>query len=209
MRRYRIIEGGLIPHFVTWTLTEWVPLFISNPYCKIMTDSLSLCQREKGLLIHAYVIMPTHIHLILSVNGSVTLSDIMRDSKKFTSKEIVKQLQADGHRLFEWVFRDAAKKADRPEGTYKVWQEGTHPVAMESEMLMRQRTEYLHYNPVKKGLITAPEHWRTPALGSICLDRKGRSKLIHWSGRRRSGIANPSEAHPGWIANPARARAES
>ena len=110
MRRYRIVEGGIAPHFVTWSTTEWMPVFVSERYCRIVTDSLAFCRRDKGLLVHGYVVMPTHAHTILSVPDGGDLSAIIRDARKFMAKEIVRHLQEDGNRLFDWIFRDAARK---------------------------------------------------------------------------------------------------
>lgn len=160
MKRYKVIKEGVIPHFVTWTLTEWLPIFISDKYCDILIRSLDYCRREKGLHVHGYVIMPTHMHGIFSVEENNNLSDFIRDSRKFTAKEIVSHLEQDGKRLFSWIFQNAAKKAGRSEGSYKVWMEGTHPVALESQELFIQRLEYMHNNPIRKGLVELAEHWR-------------------------------------------------
>jgi len=116
--------------------------------------------------------MPTHAHYILSAKSGYILSDILRDARKFTAKEIVRQLQQDGHGLYEWVFRDAAQKAGRPQGSYKVWSDGTHPVALVSEQMAIQKLEYLHNNPIRKGLVELPEHWRYSSA-AFYLDEKG------------------------------------
>ncbi len=173
VRRYKVHEHGLIPHFVTWTLTEWLPIFLSDAYCRILTDSLGYCRREKGLLVHAYVIMPTHMHAVLSVRECFDLSDVLRDARKFTAKAIVQQLKKDDRTLFEWVFRDAAEKSGRPGVSYQVWQEGTHPVVVESENFAIQKIEYLHSNPVRKGLIELSEHWRYSSAGFYAFERTG------------------------------------
>ena len=49
--------------------------------------------KRKRLAIHAWCIMPNHLHLIVSAKGSTGLSDIMRDFKKFTSAEIIRAIQ--------------------------------------------------------------------------------------------------------------------
>ena len=41
-----------------------------------------------------------------------------------------------------------------------LWQEGVHPQSIMSDEMMLQKLEYLHHNPVKRGLIASPEHWR-------------------------------------------------
>jgi REP element-mobilizing transposase RayT len=50
---------------LTYSIVEWLPVFVSQASCKIVTDSLTYCQREKHLRVRAYVIMPTHMHLIV------------------------------------------------------------------------------------------------------------------------------------------------
>ncbi len=77
-------------YFVTPTIVDWVDLFTRKEYCQLIIDSLQYCQLKKGLVIHAWCIMPSHLHLIISRTGDFGLSEIMRDFKKHTSKRIVK-----------------------------------------------------------------------------------------------------------------------
>lgn len=48
--------------------------------------------------------------------------DVMRDLKKFTSKEISRQLESDGQKLFLHVFKKAAE-GEKGRRKYKVWQD--------------------------------------------------------------------------------------
>ncbi|MCE5198804.1 MAG: transposase [Armatimonadota bacterium] len=165
MRRYKIFENGTLPHFITWTITAWLPLFVSSKYCDMIVQSLAYCRAKRELLVHGYVIMPTHVHAIVSANDSADLSSILRDSRKYTAREIVNQLKEDGNVLYDWVFRDAARKDGRPEGSYRVWQAGFHPETLESEKFVLQKLEYMHNNPLRKGLIEKQEHWRYSSAG--------------------------------------------
>ena len=65
-------------YFFTDTIVGWQCVFMSLPFFQIMIESLQYCQREKGLRIHGYVIMPNHIHTILSAEEH-NLSDIILD----------------------------------------------------------------------------------------------------------------------------------
>lgn len=56
------------------------------------------------------------------------------------------------------VFRAAAAEEGRG-NKYKVWQEGFHPIAIDSEEFFHQKLNYLHDNPVRKGFVERPEHW--------------------------------------------------
>ena len=82
-------------YFVTDTVVDWVDIFTRPLYKHIIIDSLSYCQKEKGLLIYAWVLMTNHLHMIVGRNGENKVSDIMRDFKKFTSKEIIRTLQVE------------------------------------------------------------------------------------------------------------------
>ena len=54
------------------------------------------------------------------------------------------------------------------ESTHQIWQEGSHPQAMVSDEIMLQKLEYLHNNPVKRGLVALPEHWRYSSAHEWC-----------------------------------------
>ena len=82
----------------------------------------------------------------------------MRDLKKFTSKEISKVLENDGQRLFLYVFRKAAER-EKGKRNYKVWQDEYHPQVIYTDRVCRQKLEYMHNNPVRKGFVQKPECW--------------------------------------------------
>ncbi|MBP8238854.1 MAG: transposase, partial [Saprospiraceae bacterium] len=90
MSRYKILDQHGI-NFVTLTVVDWVDVFIRKRYKDIVIESLKHCQKEKGLVVYACVIMSSHIHLIAEAKGSIPLSDILRDFKKFTSKTILRE----------------------------------------------------------------------------------------------------------------------
>ncbi len=64
MEVYKIHEG--VPLYdLTFTVVYWLPVFVAVEPCLIVTESLNYCHHHKGLRINAFVIMPTHAHLIL------------------------------------------------------------------------------------------------------------------------------------------------
>ena len=137
---------------------RWIPVFTSIPYFQIIIDSLKFCQSNKGLRLNAYVIMPNHIHLIVQTESGVNLSDVMRDFKRYTSRAISKQLEADNQRLFLGIFAKAALPA-KGNTRYKIWQDEFHPEAIHSERFYKQKVNYLHDNPCRKGFFALPQDW--------------------------------------------------
>lgn len=148
-------------YFVTSTITEWIDIFTRSDYCNVVLDSLKYCQKNKGLVIHAWCIMPNHIHMIISRNRKSTLSEIMRDFKRYTSIEIVKTIENTNESRKKWIiniFKETAGKIKRVEN-YKVWHDGNHPVELDSNYLIEQKLEYIHENPVKAGFVWEAEHY--------------------------------------------------
>ena len=52
------------------------------------------------------------------------------------------------------------KKHHKSNRDYQPWEEGSHPQLIESEDVLRQKLEYIHNNPVKRGYVDRPEDWR-------------------------------------------------
>ncbi len=155
MRSRYLVHDPRLAHFVTATVVEWLPVFSTAACCDLLVESLEFCRREKGLKIYAWVILDTHFHAILAAPD---LAGVLRDLKSFTAKRLLAQVEMEGR---EWLvnqlrFYRAAHKAQ----THQVWQEGSHPQAIMGDAMMEQKLVYLHNNPVKRGLVASPEHWR-------------------------------------------------
>jgi REP element-mobilizing transposase RayT len=88
---YKIINKEAI-HFITFAVVEWVDVFTRKEYKDVLINGLKHCQKEKGLIIYAWCIMSNHVHLAVAAKNN-DLSDILRDFKKFTAKQIVKVIE--------------------------------------------------------------------------------------------------------------------
>jgi putative transposase len=89
MERYRFHADGTL-FYETFTIVDWLPLFVSEAACKIITDRLNFCHRNKGLRINAYVIMPTHLHAIVFHESlqAKPLEATLTDFRKFTGRRL-------------------------------------------------------------------------------------------------------------------------
>ena len=90
MERYRIVLDVAL-YYITFTVVEWLPVFIDETACKIVTDSLNYCIRNKFLGVNAYVILPTPLHAILFdiKFNSDRLKHTLDDMRKFTGCRLV------------------------------------------------------------------------------------------------------------------------
>ena len=80
-------------YFITTTITEKLPVFFDENLCKIVLNNLNFYRDKLGFAIYAYVIMPTHIHLLVQQLGDKNISDFMRDFKSFSAKRIIDHLK--------------------------------------------------------------------------------------------------------------------
>jgi REP element-mobilizing transposase RayT len=153
--RYRI-NDETTSHFITSTIVEWLPVFTTAACCDIVIRSLEYCRQHKQLHIRAWVIMDNHFHAIVS---GPQLAHVIANLKKFTAGAILDQLKIEGR---DWLLNQLAyfRAAHKHGSDHQVWQEGVHPQAIRSDEMMLQKLEYLHNNPVKRGLVASPEHWR-------------------------------------------------
>jgi REP element-mobilizing transposase RayT len=83
--RYFITEQHAT-YYLTFTVVEWVDIFTRPVYKEAIVESLNYCIANKGLECNAWVLMSNHLHLVCRALPPVRLSDIIRDFKKFTSK---------------------------------------------------------------------------------------------------------------------------
>lgn len=112
-------------NFLTLTLVDWVDLFSRPVYCDMILESLRFCQKEKDLKVHAFVIMSSHLHLILQTDNKDGLSSIIQSFKSYTAQQFLKYLKDNSstESRRDWLlnrFEFNAKK-NKTNSDYQVW----------------------------------------------------------------------------------------
>ena len=92
--------------------------------------------------------MLNHLHLIASASDLIAF---VRDFKKFTSKEILKNIIATEPSILKLFQIDKNK--------YEFWQKTNMPKLIESEKYFFQKANYIHENPLRKQYVSDPVHW--------------------------------------------------
>src|SRR5436305_14146187 len=89
MERYRIRPEAAV-YYMTYSVVEWLPVFITEATLSIVTESLTFCHQQKHLRVNAYVIMPTHLHMIVFDPdwGNERLIRTLADFRKFTGRQL-------------------------------------------------------------------------------------------------------------------------
>jgi REP-associated tyrosine transposase len=175
MERYRIFSDGAV-YFVTFSVVDWLPVFISERACRIVTESFDYCHNHKGLRLNAYVIMPTHLHAIVfrETFDPEALKATLTDFRKFTARTLIEHCASCLPACYDRVFLERAGKDRRR----TFWQPTIHPEQIETEAFWRQKLDYLHDNPCRKGLVDRAEHWRFSSARHFFSDHPVASEVI-------------------------------
>ena len=177
--RYRFGDSEYA-HFITFAVVNWIDALSRPLYKDIIIESLKYCQKEKGLKLHAWIIMSNHVHLIASSANGNQLGDIMRDLKKYTSKQIE---QAIRNNTFEsrrewmlWMFERAGKRNSNNKN-FQFWQQDNHPFELYGYEMLKQKLDYLHANSVRAGIVFDPWHYKYSSAVDYCTNMKGLLEL--------------------------------
>ncbi len=150
-------------------------------YKQVICDSLLYCKEEKGLLLHAWVIMSNHIHLIVSTASENKISDFVRDFKKFTAKEIINAVENNVQESRrEWMLNmfKYAGTNNNSNKEYQFWQQDYHPIALDTREKTLQRLTYLHENPVRAGIVWCAQDYKYSSAIDYYEDKTGLLPII-------------------------------
>jgi REP element-mobilizing transposase RayT len=158
--KYKIVEHEKA-HFLTLTVVGWIDVFTRKNHKLVIIDSLKYCQRQKDLSILGWCLMPSQLQLIARAEGRFTLSEIIRDFKKYTAKKIVSQIEEEPESRREWMldyFHYTGKPLKRIK-KYKFWQDGNQAKVIYSPSFFYEKLNFIHQNPVDDLIVANPEDY--------------------------------------------------
>jgi len=155
--RYRIFENEReYPCFMTCTVVGWLPVFTRPQTVEIVLNSWRHLQEHNQFQLLGYVILENHLHVIAR---APELSRAMQSFKSYTARQILDYLDEQGARTLLNQFA-RLKLSHKKDSQYQLWQEGSKPKQIRTDSVMWQKLEYVHFNPVKRGYVDEPVHWR-------------------------------------------------
>jgi putative transposase len=123
-------------------------LLQSERNAALFIDVLRSHVREGKFKIHDFVVMPDHVHLLITLSGRMTIEKAMQ--------------------LIKGRFSYRLKKEHGYRG--EVWQRGFWELRVEDQESFVRHREYIAQNPVRKGLVSTPEEF------PFCFDYLARRK---------------------------------
>ena len=146
--------------FVTTTYRDWIPYGDVTGFYEVLVDSVTFYSEKYKARLVGYVFMPTHLHMILFLDGS-HLGDFMRDFKKYIAQYAARELG-----IVEQV----------------IWMPRYDRLAITTEEMLVSRLQYMHNNPVKSGLALRAEDWLWSSAADYDGSRAGRIAVVtDWS----------------------------
>ena len=154
--RYKILPNDDSLYFLTLNVFLKIPVFTNSSYMDIILENFAFYRENQHFKIFSYLIMDNHIHLIASHPDN--LSQVIQNFKSYTAKKLLYSLKSDKR---DWILQlmSAYKPDYKSESTYQFWQEGNHPKQIQDIEMYNQKVEYIHYNPVRRGLVSNEEDW--------------------------------------------------
>ncbi len=158
LRHRNLFEKSGRLFFVTTSVQDNSPVFTSSDYYEILADSINFVKKKCEFAIVAFVLMPSHIHLITHFNDEPKLSEVMRDFKKFTSTKIRQQIEKDKRdRLLQKLRDNAVGKKHR---VFKLWQDRFDSFVITNPRTLKSKIDYIHSNPVRANLVERITDWQ-------------------------------------------------
>jgi REP element-mobilizing transposase RayT len=133
-------------HFCTATVDGWQQS-LGDAATKVIYHELESSRKSLGVKVLAYVIMPEHIHVLLWSDSGEDICKFMQRVLSRTSKRI-----GQGGKL---------------------WKERSRAVCVYSAEVLRTKLDYIHANPLKRGLVSLPEDWPHSSYNQVVLGCQG------------------------------------
>ncbi len=172
-RLHRYYGAGYL-HFITTSCYQRRALLGGQRDRDLFLQVLERVRRRYHFVVVGYVVMPEHVHLLLSEPERDNPSVVMQAMKQGFARNLLRQLRSDPRQ----GGLDGAVALE--EG--HIWQHRFYDFVVFTERKRIEKLRYMHRNPVKRGLVLEPQQW---AWSSFCDYAEGRNGpvLVNQHGR--------------------------
>jgi REP element-mobilizing transposase RayT len=116
---------------------------------------------------------------VIAMPEKKSISDLLRDFKKYTSTRIRQQLEKNGKS--ETIERLRTNARGKKNQVFKLWMERFDELVIENDKTLQIKIDYIHNNPVKAGFVDQSEHWEfSSARNYILGDHRLISVSVDW-----------------------------
>jgi putative transposase len=165
----RLQQSGDL-HFITFSCRHRSPLLEPAACKQVFIDALEATRVRSGIDVYGYVVMPEHVHLLVSEPEGPPLSLVLQGLKQGVSWRIGKG-----------------------KATGSLWETRYYDFNVYSDTKLKEKLRYIHRNPVHRGLVSDPCEWPWSSFRQYLTGEPGVVKLVlrpDDSGPSRSGPAS-------------------
>ncbi len=163
LRRY---YGAGYSHFITTSCHQRKPLLASAQSRDLLLEVIEQVRRRYYFVVVGYVIMPEHIHLLLTEPERGNPSKVMQAIKQGFARRLLIKLRASDQpgtgNSWNTVLDDG-----------HFWQARFYDFVVFTEKKRVEKLRYMHNNPVKRGLVPEPEQWEWSSYRHYAFGERG------------------------------------
>jgi len=149
-------------HFITCSCYHRRPL-LNTPYRRnLILRVLEQARRRYRFVVIGYVVMPEHIHLLISESEVGDPSVVMKVIKQRSARVLRRRRPSSAQSQF-WP------DTDEP----KFWQKRFYDFNVWTERKQKEKLRYIHRNPVTRGLVSQPDQWAWSSFRSYAYGERG------------------------------------
>jgi putative transposase len=154
-------------HFLTFSCHDRLPYLATVVVCDLFEQTLEQMRRRYVFHVFGYVIMPEHVHMLVSEPGRGLLDRAIQALKTSVSK------QSD----------------PRP-----FWLARYYDFNVHSEEKRVEKLKYIHRNPVTRGLVKRAEDWKWSSFQHYQTGEVGSVEIeSFWTAGRQAGLTLPDK----------------
>jgi len=159
-------------HFITCSCYHCQPWLASPQRRDLFLAVFEQVRQRYDFVVVGYVVMPDHIHLLISEPGKGDPSRVMQAIKQGFAGRVLKSLRQR---------RVAAQLELFAVGSEHVWQRRFYDFNVWTARKRIEKLRYMHRNPVARGLVQEPEPWPWSSYPSYAFGEAGAVRINQWS----------------------------
>ena len=160
--------------FFTATCLNWQALLKPDKHKDVIIDSLKFLVEDKRIWLYGYVIMPNHIHLLWNKQDAWLHKNIQQHFSKYTAQQLKFSLLAEDKNSL------ADYKSTQNDRENQFWERRPYKATMYNRLVLEQKLDYIHQNPVKANLCAFPEDYAYSSAGYYLKNHDHSGLITHY-----------------------------
>jgi len=158
-------------HFITCNCYQRRPFLGTQKHRDLFLTVLEQVRKRYQFVVVGYVVMPEHIHLLISEPERKTPSTVMQALKPGFAHRALAEARRKRNPAQLSLFNQAPQH---------IWQKRFYDFNTWTERKRIGKLRYMHRNPVQRGLVATPELWPWSSFRNYFLSESGFVKINDW-----------------------------